>query len=110
MVKNHCLEKAIHEVGWTEITRQLEYKAKWYGRTFVQIDRFYPSSKRCSCCGHTLQKLDLATRQWTCPECGTSHDRDINAAINIREAGLAILAGAEMLRSHEKNTAGLAEL
>ena len=110
MVKNHCLAKAIHDVGWTEITRQLEYKAKWYGRTFVQIDRFYPSSKRCSCCGHTLQKLDLATRQWTCPECGTSHDRDINAAINIREAGLAILAGAEMLRSHEKNTAGLAEL
>ena len=110
MVKNHCLAKAIHDVGWSEITRQLEYKAKWYGRTFVQINRFYPSSKRCSCCGHILQKLDLATRQWTCPECGTSHDRDINAAINIREAGLAILAGAEMLRSHEKNTAGLAEL
>ncbi len=109
MVKNHSLAKAIHDVGWSEIVRQLEYKAKWYGRTFVQIDRFYPSSKRCSCCGHILSSLELSTRQWKCPECGTEHDRDINAAINIREAGMAILAGADMLRHHEKSTAGLAE-
>ena len=109
MVKNRTLAKAIHDVGWSEIVRQLDYKAKWYGRTFVQIDRFYPSSKRCSCCGHTLAALPLATRAWQCPECGAKHDRDINAAINIREAGMAILAGAEMLRAHEKSTAGLAE-
>jgi putative transposase len=109
MVKNRSLAKAIHDVGWSEIVRQLDYKAKWYGRTFVQIDRFYPSSKRCSCCGHTLAALPLATRVWVCPECDTQHDRDINAAINIREAGMAILAGADMLRMHEKSTAGLAE-
>lgn len=109
MVKNHCLAKAIHDVGWSEIVRQLDYKARWYGRTFVQIDRFYPSSKRCSCCGHILSSLALSTRTWACPECSTEHDRDINAAINIREAGIAILAGAELLRQHEKSTAGLAE-
>lgn len=107
MVKNHCLAKAIHDVGWGGITNQLEYKAKWYGRTFVQIDRFFPSSKRCSCCGHILPALDLSVREWKCPECGTQHDRDINAAINIREAGIAILAGADMLRKHEQeNMAG----
>lgn len=109
MVKNHCLAKAIHDVGWSELVRQLEYKARWYGRTFVQIDRFYPSSKRCSCCGHILSSLALSTRTWACPECSTEHDRDINAAINIRDAGMAILAGAELLRQHEKSTAGLAE-
>lgn len=109
LVRNRSLAKAIHDVGWSEIVRQLDYKAKWYGRTFVQIDRFYPSSKRCSSCGHTLAALPLATRAWQCPECGAQHDRDINAAINIREAGMAILAGAEMLRAHEKSTAGLAE-
>ena len=108
MVKNRSLAKAIHDVGWAEIVRQLDYKAKWYGRAFVQIDRFYPSSKRCSRCGHTLVVLPLNVRSWDCPECGTKHDRDINAAINIREAGMAILAGAEMLRTHEKSTAGLA--
>lgn len=109
MVKNHCLAKAIHDVGWSELVRQLEYKARWYGRTFVQIDRFYPSSKRCSCCGHILSSMALSARTWACPECSTEHDRDINAAINIRDAGMAILAGAELLRQHEKSTAGLAE-
>lgn len=106
MVKNHCLAKAIHDVGWSGITNKLEYKSQWYGRTFVQIDRWYPSSKRCSCCGHILQSLDLSVREWKCPECGTQHDRDINAAINIREAGIAILAGADMLRKHEQEDTG----
>ena len=107
MVKNHCLAKAIHEVGWGKIVQQLEYKAAWYGRTFVQVDRFYPSSKRCSACGYILPSLDLSVRDWVCPECGASHQRDINAAINIREAGIAILAGVDMLRIHEhQNTAG----
>ena len=106
MLRNRSLARAIADVGWSEIVRKLEYKSAWYGRTFVQIDRFYPSSKRCSCCGHLLPSLDLATRAWTCPECSTAHDRDINAAVNIREAGLAIIAGADMLRLHEKDTGG----
>lgn len=106
MLRNRSLARAIADVGWSEIVRKLEYKAAWYGRTFVQIDRFYPSSKRCSCCGHTLKSLDLAARAWTCPECSTTHDRDINAAVNIREAGLAIIAGADMLRLHEQHTGG----
>ena len=106
MLRNRSLARAIADVGWSEIVRNLEYKSAWYGRTFVQIDRFYPSSKRCSCCGHTLKSLDLATRAWTCPECSATHDRDINAAVNIREAGLAIIAGADMLRLHEQHTGG----
>jgi putative transposase len=108
MVKNRSLAKAIHDTGWGEIVRQLEYKALWYGRTFVQIDKFYPSSKRCSECGHVREKLELDIRSWVCPECGTHHDRDVNAAKNILSAGLAILAGADVLRLHEKSTAGLA--
>lgn len=109
MVKNPCLAKAISDVGWGEITRQLEYKANWYGRTLVQIDKFYPSSKRCSMCGHILDSLTLDVRSWTCPECATEHCRDVNAAKNILSAGLAILAGADALRVHEKSTAGHAE-
>jgi putative transposase len=104
MVKNHCLAKSISDVGWGELVRQLDYKAQWQGRTFVQIDRFYPSSKRCHGCGFILESLDLDTRDWVCPECGTHHDRDVNAARNILSAGLALLAGADALRLH--NTAG----
>jgi len=95
MVKNPTLAKSINDANWGELVRQLEYKAGWYGRTVVAIDRWYPSSKRCSCCGYTLDKLDLATRQWTCPECQTTHDRDINAARNIKAAGLAVFACGE---------------
>jgi len=95
MVKNPSLAKSINDANWGELVRQLEYKAGWYGRTVVAIDRWYPSSKRCSCCGYTLDKLDLATRQWTCPECKTPHNRDVNAARNIKAAGLAVLACGE---------------
>ncbi|MDE2255049.1 MAG: transposase, partial [Betaproteobacteria bacterium] len=70
--------------------RQLEYKAPWYGRTLVGIDRWYPSSKRCSVCGHTRASMLLSVRTWDCPECGAHHDRDINAARNILAAGLAV--------------------
>lgn len=101
MVRNHSLAKAIHDVGWGEMVRQLAYKAQWYGRTFVQIDRFYPSSRRCAACGHIGEKLGLDIRLWDCPACGTHHDRDINAARNILSAGLAILAGADLLRLHD---------
>jgi putative transposase len=98
MVKNHCLAKAISDVGWAELVRQLEYKAEWYGRTLVKIDKWYPSSKRCFDCGHILDSLTLDVRSWTCPECGVVHDRDINAAKNILAAGLAVAACGEAIR------------
>ena len=92
MVKNPKLAKAISDVGWGEFIRQLQYKADWYGRTLVSIDKWYPSTKRCSHCGYTLKSLDLSVRSWECPECRTVHDRDTNAAVNIKAAGLAVLA------------------
>ncbi len=98
MVKNHSLAKAISDVGWGEFVRQLEYKAAWYGRNLVKIDKFYPSSKRCSHCGHVLASLDLDTRFWLCPECHSFHDRDINAAKNVLAAGLAVSACGEAVR------------
>ena len=98
MLQNHKLAKAISDVGWGEFTRQLEYKAKWYGRTIIKIDRWYPSSKTCSDCGHVLDTLTLDVREWVCPCCGTWHDRDINAAQNILAAGLAASACGERVR------------
>ena len=98
MVKNHCLAQAISDVGWSELVRQLEYKAGWYGRTLVKIDRWYPSSKRCFDCGHLLDSLPLDVREWTCPECGVHHDRDINAARNILAVGLTVNACGEAVR------------
>ena len=95
LVKNPALAKSINDANWGEFVRQLEYKAGWRGRTVVAIDRWFPSGKRCSRCGYTLDKLDLATRRWTCPECNTTHDRDVNAARNIKAAGLAVLACGE---------------
>ncbi len=95
------LNRSILNVGFGEIRRQLEYKAAWAGREVAVIDRFYPSSKRCSGCGHVLPRLALSTRRWTCPGCGAEHDRDVNAAKNILAAGRAVLAGADMLRVHE---------
>src|SRR6266516_5705771 len=98
MVKNPCLAKAISDVGWSEFIRQLEYKAEWYGRTIVKIDKWYPSSKRSFDCGHLLDSLPLDVRSWACPECGVVHDRDINAAQNILAAGLAVAACGEAVR------------
>ncbi len=92
MVKNHCLAKAISDVGWGEFVRQLEYKSQWYGRTLVKIDRWYPSSKTCHDCKHVVEDLPLDVREWVCPECGISHDRDINAAKNILAEGLSVSA------------------
>ena len=87
LLHNHALAKSIADVGWGELIRQLQYKAVWYGRTVVATLRFYPSSKRCHTCGHLLDSLDLDVRQWTCPECGTVHSRDTNAALNIKAEG-----------------------
>jgi putative transposase len=90
MVRNRHLARAISGCGWGEFRRQLEYKCERYGRYLVVIDRWYPSSKACSACGHRLTDLSLSTRNWRCPSCGTRHDRDINAAKNILAAGLAV--------------------
>ena len=105
MIRNPKLSKAIVDASWGEFTRQLEYKADWYGRTLVTIDQFFPSSKRCSDCGHTLSKLTLNTRSWVCPECNTDHDRDVNAAKNIKAAGLAVLALGESVIPKSFNAA-----
>ena len=81
MVKNHYLAKAISDVSWYELTRQLEYKAKWNGRKYIKIDTFYASSQICSVCGYqNSDTKDLSVRTWICPKCGAEHDRDINAA------------------------------
>ncbi|RPH74766.1 transposase, partial [bacterium] len=73
--------------GWSELIRQLKYKARWAGKTFVQVDRFFPSSMKCSHCGEINSDLTLSERTWTCPSCGTRLDRDVNAAINIQREG-----------------------
>jgi putative transposase len=80
---------------WGEFIRQLTYKAAWYGRTLVAIDRWYPNSQRCFACGYTLSSLGLDVREWTCPACGVTHDRDINAAKNICAVGQTALACGE---------------
>ena len=93
MVRNRSLAKAISDCGWGTFRRMIEYKAARAGRHLIVIDRWYPSSKTCSACGHLLAELSLSTRHWTCPSCGTRHDRDHNAAKNILAAGLAVAGG-----------------
>lgn len=87
--------RSIHDAAFSEFRRQLEYKANWYGRTVIACDRFFPSSKLCSRCGHRLDELRLDVRQWTCPKCGTNHDRDVNAAQNLLTAAMRQLAGSD---------------
>jgi putative transposase len=100
MVRNRHLARVICDCGWGEFRRQLEYKCQRYGRQLAVIDRWYPSSKTCSACGHLLAELSLGTRHWTCPSCGAWHDRDINAAENILAAGQAVTAcGADVRHS-----------
>ncbi|RMG12414.1 MAG: transposase [Cyanobacteria bacterium J055] len=104
MVKNPKLALSISDASWRELVRQLEYKCDWYGRTLIEIDRWFPSSKRCGNCGHIVEKLPLNIREWDCPNCGSHHDRDINAAHNILAAGLAVkVCGANVRPDRHKS-------
>ncbi len=90
MLKNHKLAKAIQELSLFELRRHLEYKSSWYNRDLIFVDRFFPSSKLCSCCGWKNENLKLSDREFICEECGMLLDRDLNASINIENEGLRI--------------------
>ena len=104
MMKNHNLSKSIQDVSFSELKQILKYKASWNDKQVIFIDRFYPSSKKCHCCGYKNEELKLSDRQWICPKCGVVHDRDINAAKNILEEGKRIigLSSSEFKRVGEQ--------
>jgi putative transposase len=107
MVKNHKLARSISDAAWGEMFRQLEYKCEWYGRKLVKIDRFFPSSKRCSHCGFVVEKLPLNIRSWDCPNCETkSIDRDINAGKNLLAAGQAVTVCGADIRPNNHSVKG----
>jgi putative transposase len=106
MVKNHKLALSISDASWGELIRQLAYKCEWYGRELIKIDRWFPSSKRCGSCGNIIDKLPLNIREWKCPECGTNHDRDINASKNILAAGLAVSVCGANIRPDRDSSKG----
>ena len=89
LVKNHALARAVSDAAWRDLRGMLEYKADWYGRTLVVVDRWFPSSKLCSVCGHRAAEMPLGVRTWACGGCGSVHDRDVNAAKNLLAAGSA---------------------
>ena len=104
MARNHRLARAICDAAWAGLRGMLEYKCDWYGRDLVVIDRWYPSSKTCSACGALGESLPLNVREWDCGKCGARHDRDVNAARNIRAAGLAVLACGAGVRPHRESS------
>jgi putative transposase len=105
MVTNHSLARAISDAAWRELRSMLEYKCAWYGRDLVVVDRWFPSSKLCSACGTLAQRMPLNVRTWTCG-CGTTHDRDVNAAKNLLAAGLAASVCGAGVRPQRKTPGG----
>ncbi|MCX4793316.1 transposase [Streptomyces sp. NBC_01242] len=105
MVKNHTLARAISDASWSEFRSMLEYKAAWYGREVIAVDRWFPSSKLCSACGTLTEKMPLHVRTWTC-DCGTTHDRDVNAAKNLLAAGLAVTVCGAGVRPQRSSPGG----
>ena len=106
MLRNHCLARAISGAAWSDLRGMLEYKCGWYGRDLIVAGRWFPSSKTCSDCGHQIGALPLSIREWVCPACGVRHDRDINAARNIRAAGLAVQACGDGVRPQPRKRGG----
>lgn len=106
MLGNHKLAQAISDASWGEALRQLEYKSNWYGRNLAQIDQWFPSSKRCHCCGHIMDKMPLSVREWDCPSCNAHHDRDENAGKNILAVGLTVLACGATVRPKSSQGGG----
>ncbi|TDC77360.1 RNA-guided endonuclease InsQ/TnpB family protein [Streptomyces hainanensis] len=106
MVKNRSLARAISDAAWSEFRSMLEYKASWYGRDVVVVDRFFPSSKLCSHCGTLARSMPLHVRVWTCEGCGTTHDRDVNAARNLKAAGLAVTVCGAGVRPQRRTPGG----
>ena len=104
MIQNHCLAKSISDSGWNTFVNMLKYKGSWYGCRIIEIDRWFPSSKRCHVCGYINDNLTLSDRSWLCPECNTDHDRDMNAAINILTFGRAGIARTLVSPSNEDGT------
>ncbi|MGE7389792.1 RNA-guided endonuclease InsQ/TnpB family protein [Streptomyces sp. NPDC004126] len=104
MLKNRGLARAISDAGWRELRGMLEYKAAWYGRTLVTVDRWFPSTRLCSACGAIAGTMPLNVREWTCVHCGTAHDRDGNAAINLLAAGLAVTACGAGVRPQRESS------
>jgi putative transposase len=115
MVKNHKLAKAISQVGWGQFCTMLKYKSEWEGKVYQEVDRFFPSSKICNNCLHKVSELTLDARHWQCSSCGTKHDRDVNAAKNIRDEGLRILQvrNSEVsseCKTHSRQSSGTGEI
>jgi putative transposase len=106
MVKNRSLARAISDAAWSEVRGLLEYKAAWYGREVIAVDRWFPSSKLCSACGTLQDKMPLHVRTWTCDSCGTTHDRDVNAARNLKAAGLAVSVCGAGVRPQRSSPGG----
>ncbi|MCX5390580.1 RNA-guided endonuclease TnpB family protein [Streptomyces sp. NBC_00094] len=106
LVKNRQLARAISDAAWSEFRSMLEYKASWYGREVVAVDRFFPSSKLCSHCGKLARSMPLHVRTWTCEGCGTTHDRDVNAAKNLKAAGLAVSVCGAGVRPQRRTPGG----
>ncbi|WP_024758553.1 RNA-guided endonuclease InsQ/TnpB family protein [Streptomyces exfoliatus] len=106
MVKNRKLARAISDAAWSDFRSMLEYKAAWYGREVIAVDRFFPSSKLCSHCGKLARSMPLHVRTWTCEGCGTTHDRDVNAAKSLKAAGLAVSVCGAGVRPQRRTPGG----